>query len=67
MALLSKKDLKKIEEYYYLAGNKSWYPFPKELKKRLLSVYGKAPFPHDWTEQDISEGTRKIIIDYFNN
>jgi len=65
MATVTRKDLKKIEEYYYWSGYKSWYPFPKELKMKLLSVYGEEPLPHTWTEQDIWEGSRKIILKYF--
>ncbi|GAA3947423.1 hypothetical protein GCM10022244_61660 [Streptomyces gulbargensis] len=67
MAELTEKDLMKIEDYYYLTGYKHWYPFPCELKKKLLAIYAKEPFPHEWTEQDIFEGSRKIIMDYFKN
>lgn len=67
MAILTKKEIRKIEEYYYWTGYKSWAPFPLELKEKLLSVYGKEPLPHYWTEQDIDEGSRKIIFDYFDN
>lgn len=67
MAKMTEKALKKIENYYYLAGYKHWYPFPKELKTKLLDVYGKEPYPHNWTEQDIYEGSRKIITQYFKN
>jgi hypothetical protein len=54
-----------MEENYYWAGCKEWSPFPKELKEKLLQVYGKEPFPYTWTEQDIHEGSRKIIIEFF--
>ena len=54
-----------MEEYYYWVGNKEWYPFPSELKKKLLNVYGEEPFPYEWTEQDIHEGARKIILEFF--
>lgn len=66
MAIITKEDLKKLEDYYYLAGYKNWYPFPKELKIKLLDFYGEEPFPHSWTDQDIYEGSRKIIKEYFN-
>jgi hypothetical protein len=67
MAIMTLKDLQQIEEYYYWSGYKHWYPFPEELKAKLLDVYGVEPFPYGWTEQDIYEGSRKIIINYFEN
>lgn len=66
MVVMTKEELKKIEDYFYLAGYKHWYPFPQELKVELLKVYGEEPFPHYWTEQDIFEGSRKIITAYFS-
>ncbi|UCZ55259.1 hypothetical protein LGQ02_06690 [Bacillus shivajii] len=63
MATLTRKELRKIEEYYYWSGYKAWYPFPKELKAELLSVYGEEPFPHTWTEQDIWQGSRNCVGD----
>jgi hypothetical protein len=65
MAILTRKDLIKMEEYYYWIGYKEWYPFPKKLKNKLLDVYGREPFPYTYSEQDIYEGSRKIIIEYF--
>jgi hypothetical protein len=65
MAILTRRDLFKMEEYYYWSGYKEWSPFPKELKKKLFDVYGREPFPYTWTEQDIHEGSRKIIIEFF--
>jgi hypothetical protein len=67
MAVLTRKDLYKMEEKYYWAGYKECSPFPKELKKKLLEMYGKEPLPYTWTEQDIHDGSRKIIIEFFNN
>jgi hypothetical protein len=67
MATLTRKELRKIEEYYYWSGYNDWYPFPKELKGKLLSVYGKEPLPYSWTEHDIWEGSRKMIMEYFDN
>ncbi|MDW0116294.1 hypothetical protein QTL97_05065 [Sporosarcina thermotolerans] len=67
MVVLTKKDLRKMEENYYWSGYKSWYPFPKELKKKLLEVYGEEPFPYSYFEQDIYEGSRKIFIEYSEN
>jgi hypothetical protein len=54
-----------MEENYYWMDYKKWYPFPKELKKKLLEVYGKEPFSYTYTEQGIYYGSRKIIIEYF--
>ncbi|MDQ0220683.1 hypothetical protein J2S21_003833, partial [Peribacillus cavernae] len=34
---------------------------------KLLDVYETEPFPWNWTEQDIYEGSRKIIMEYFGN
>ncbi|EKN62751.1 hypothetical protein BAZO_20078 [Schinkia azotoformans LMG 9581] len=67
MAILTKKEIQKIEEYYYWKGYKSWAPFPLELKEKLLSADGEKPLPHYWTEQAIDKGSRKLIFDYFNN
>jgi hypothetical protein len=67
MATMTRKELLKVEEHYYWVGYKDWYPFPEELKAKLLNVYGEEPFPYTWTEQDIWEGSRKIITKYFNN
>lgn len=65
MTVMTEKDFKELEEYFYWGGHKHWNPFPKELKTKLLDVYGEEPFPNSWTEQDIFEGSRKIIIEYF--
>jgi len=67
MVVMTKRELQKIEDYYYLIGYKKWHPFPEELKSELLSVYGEEPVPYTWTEQDIYEGSRKIIFSYFYN
>ncbi|EDL65588.1 hypothetical protein BSG1_00780 [Bacillus sp. SG-1] len=67
MPTLTPTEIQKIEEYYYWVGYKTWIPFPKELNEKLLEVYGEEPVPYSWTEQDIFEGTRKIIFNYFSN
>lgn len=66
MAILTSNGLSKMEEYFYWTGNKKWIPFPEDLKEKLLKVYGEEPFPYTWSEQDIHEGARKIIKEYFN-
>jgi hypothetical protein len=35
------------------------------LKVKPLKKYGEEPYPYTWTEQDIHEGSRIIIIKYF--
>jgi hypothetical protein len=65
MAILTRTDLLKMEENYYWSGHKERSPFPVELKKKLIKIYGEEPFPYTWTEQDIHEGTRKIIKEFF--
>jgi hypothetical protein len=67
MTTLTLKEIQKMEENYYWVGFKSRIPFPKELIEELLTVYGEEPVPYNWTEQDIYEGSRKIIFDYFSN
>lgn len=56
---MTEMDLKETEEFYYWSGYKNWYPFPKELKDKILEVYGEEPFPYTWTDQDIYEGSEK--------
>ena len=67
MSILTKNKLKKMEDYYYWSGKKKWVPFPDELKNKLLEMYGVEPFPYEWSEQDIYQGSRNIIFDYFSN
>gem|GEM_PF-6765691 len=54
-----------MEEYYYWSANRTWSPFSLELKEKLFEIYGGEPFLYTWTEQDIHEGARKIIKEYF--
>lgn len=65
MVVLTRTSIAKLEEFYYWSGYKCWVPFPRELKQALLEAYGEEPSPHDWTEQDLNEGTRNIIQHYF--
>lgn len=66
MSRLTKKDLPNLEEYYYWSGNRDWIPFPKELKEKIPEIYGEEPLPYSWSEQDIHEGTRKIIMEHWS-
>ncbi|MBG9789315.1 MULTISPECIES: hypothetical protein [Brevibacillus] len=65
MAILTRRGLSKMEEYYYWSANRTWSPFSLELKEKLFEIYGGEPFLYTWTEQDIHEGARKIIKEYF--
>jgi len=67
MTLLTRKDIEEMEAYYFWAGQPHWCPFPEVLKSKLLDTYGEEPFPYEWTEQDIHEGSRKIIIAFFTD
>jgi len=67
MTVMNKKELRELEEYFYCVGYKNWYPFPQDLKTQLMDIYGKEPFPQEWNKQDIFEGSRKMIIEYFKN
>lgn len=67
MTILTREEIQKVEEYYYWVGYPNWVPFPEELKEKLLSIYGEEPYPNNWTEQDICEGSRKIISDHYRN
>jgi hypothetical protein len=66
MTTLTRKEIQRIEEYYYCIGYKSWVPFPEELIENLLDVYSEEPLPNSWTEQDIHEGSRKLIFAFFS-
>jgi hypothetical protein len=36
----------------------------KILVDHILQIYGREPFPHSWTEQDLFEQIRKLILKY---
>lgn len=65
MVVLTRTFIAQLEASYYWSGYKHWVPFPRELKQALLETYGQEPFLHEWTEQDLHQGTRKIIQHYF--
>lgn len=67
MPLLTQEDINQIEDYYYWTGYREWYPFPETLRTILMTNYGPDNPVQDWTEQDIYEGSRKIIIEFFSN
>lgn len=41
MAILTPKDLRKMEKNYYWAGYKDWSSFLMEFKVKLPKVYGE--------------------------
>ncbi|GGA62869.1 hypothetical protein [Salinicoccus roseus] len=67
MILLTRKDIEEMEAYYFWTGQPHWCPFLEAFKSKLLDVYGAEPYPYEWTDQDIHEGTRKIISAFFND
>jgi hypothetical protein len=38
----------------------------EELKSYIIQEFGTEPFPYIWSEQDLYENIRKLIIDYWN-
>jgi len=66
MPLLTQKDIDQIEDYYYWMGDRQWYRFPETLRTLLMDNYGPENPIQDWTEQDIYEGSRKIIFEFFS-
>lgn len=55
--IISKKYIRKLEEYYR-------FNFPKELKEALINRLGVEPVPYEYSDQDIWEQSRKIILSY---
>jgi hypothetical protein len=55
--IMTNRYIKKLEEYFRL-------PFPQELKDELFSQLGEEPEPYAYSEQDIWEQSRKIVIMY---
>ena len=44
-----------------------YWSIDEHLKKMLLEQLGSEPFPHTYTEQDIHEQSRKMIMQYNQN
>lgn len=55
--IASKKLIETICRNYRVEPNKI-------LVAHILSVYGREPSPHVWTEQDLFEQIRKIILNH---
>jgi hypothetical protein len=55
--IITKKYIRKLEEYYR-------FRFPEGLKEALINQLGKEPEPYEYSDQDIWEQSRKIILSY---
>ena len=40
---------------------------PEQAKAEILKCFGEEPEPYEWTEQDIREQSRKILIKWSQN
>lgn len=52
--------VKFLNEMFRIWGDK----IDKPLEKYLLATYEEEPFPHEWSEQDLYEQIRKLILQY---
>lgn len=50
--------IQKLEQYYL-------FSFPKELKDELISRLGEKPIPYEYSDQDLWEQSRKIVLSYY--
>jgi len=55
--ILTKYGLKKLSEYMCIS-------FTAEQEGEIFARFSKEPLPYEWSEQDISEQIRQIILDY---
>lgn len=55
--VIIKKYIQKLEEYYR-------FSFPKELEDELISWLGEEPTPYEYSDQDLWEQSRKIVLLY---
>lgn len=58
--IMTQKYIQKLEEYFR-------FSFPKELKDELFNQLGEEPKPYEYSDQDIWEQSRKIVITYGRN
>lgn len=58
--IITKKYIRKLEEYYR-------FYLPKELKEELICQLSEEPEPYEYSDQDIWEQSRKIILSYRRN
>lgn len=58
--IMTKEYIRVLEEYFR-------FSFPKELKEELFSQLGKVPEPYEYSDQDLFEQSRKIIVTYGRN
>lgn len=59
---ITKKDLD--TQYAHWFQNVSQ---PEQAKAEILKNFGEEPEPYEWTEQDIWEQSRKILIKWSRN
>ena len=52
--------VKFLNEMFRIWGDK----IDKPLEEYLLATYEEEPFPEEWSEQDLYEQIRKLIIRY---
>lgn len=55
--VITKKYIQNLEEYYR-------FSFPNELKYELISRFGEKPTPYEYSDQDLWEQSRKIVLSY---
>lgn len=55
--VITKKYIQNLEEYYR-------FSFPNELKDELISRFGEEPTPYEYSDHDLWEQSRKIVLSY---
>jgi hypothetical protein len=58
--VVDKKCMKELKEYYRHSGEK----FTRELEQLIHDRLGTEPLPHEYSEQDLREQSRKIVMHY---
>ncbi|EHQ88691.1 hypothetical protein DesyoDRAFT_1551 [Desulfosporosinus youngiae DSM 17734] len=56
--VITKNYIQKLEEYYR-------FIFSKELKNELICQLGEEPTPFEYSDQDLWEQSRKIVLSYY--
>lgn len=52
--------LRFLNEMFRIWGNR----IDKQLEEYLLATYEEEPFPYEWSEQDLYEQIRRLILQY---
>ena len=58
--IVDKKNMKELRAYYRYSGEK----FTEELEQFIYDRLGTEPIPHEYSEQDLHEQSRKIVMHY---